>query len=49
MKFKKDFRGVRDGDVYPVTFKPGDECPSELEAAALELGAVEKPRAKKPE
>lgn len=49
MKFKTTFRGVPAGEVYPVTYEPGDECPAELEKAALSLGAVEKPRAKKAE
>lgn len=40
MKFTKDFRGVPNGELYPVNYRAGDECPSELEAAAIELGAV---------
>ena len=40
MKFIKDFRGVPDGEIYPVQYKAGDECPPELEAAAIETGAV---------
>ena len=40
MKFTKDFRGVPDGEIYPVQYAVGDECPPELEAAALEVGAV---------
>ena len=40
MKFIKDFRGVPDGEIYPVQYSAGDECPPELEAAAIELGAV---------
>lgn len=41
MKFTKDFRGVPAGEIYPVQYKAGDECPPELETAAIETGAVE--------
>lgn len=40
-KFTKPFYGVPDGEIYPVDYKPGEECPQELEAAALALGALE--------
>lgn len=41
MRFLKDgFKGVVNGDVYPTEFKKGDECPEELERAAVELGFV---------
>lgn len=43
MKFTKPFYGVRAGEIYPVHFAPGDECPPELEAAALSLGALADP------
>lgn len=39
-KFSKPFRGVPDGEIYPVEYKAGDECPKELEAAARSLGAL---------
>jgi hypothetical protein len=39
-KFSKPFYGVRDGDIYPTEFTAGDECPPELEAGAIELGAL---------
>ncbi len=39
-KFTKPFRGVKDGDIYPTRFSPGDDCPPELEAAALSLDAL---------
>lgn len=42
MKFCKPFSGCKAGDVYPTAFAPGDECPPELEAAALSVGAVER-------
>lgn len=40
MKFTKPFRGVKDGDIYPTEFAPGDDCPPELEAGALAMGAL---------
>ncbi|HEL3778126.1 hypothetical protein I5U56_02635 [Stenotrophomonas maltophilia] len=39
-KFIKPFRGVPEGDIYPVQFVAGDECPPELEAGALSVGAL---------
>lgn len=39
-KFTKPFRGVPDGEIYPIEYKPGDECPKELESAAKSLGAL---------
>ena len=42
-KFIKPFRGVPDGEIYPKQFEEGDECPSELEAGAKEVGALEGP------
>lgn len=41
MKFAKQFFGVPDGKIYPVQYQPGDDCPPELEAAAIEVGAFE--------
>lgn len=41
MKASKAFKGVKDGDIYPTEFNPGDEIPPELEAAALDLEAAE--------
>ena len=43
MKFTKEFAGVPEGEVYPVNYGVGDECPPELEEAALEQGAVDAP------
>ena len=40
MIFSEQFLGVRDGEIYPTTFEPGDECPPELLDAAKEVGAV---------
>ncbi|KRE02591.1 hypothetical protein ASE61_15045 [Bosea sp. Root670] len=41
MLFKKEFRGCRSGEIYPTSFRPGDECPAELRVAAVEVGALE--------
>lgn len=47
MKLTAPFRGVRKGEIYPVDFAIGDDCPPELEAAAKALGCVDvKPVAK---
>lgn len=43
MKVTKEFLGVPDGEVYPRTYAPGDECPPELLEAAVSLDAVEQP------
>jgi len=40
-KFKKAFRGVPDGEIYPKDYVRGDECPPELEEGARELGALD--------
>lgn len=40
MKFTKQFRYVRDGEIYPVTFEAGDECPDDLVEAARRHGAL---------
>lgn len=41
MKLTKPFRGVPAGEIYPVQYEPGDECPPELQAAAKALGALD--------
>ena len=41
MKFAKTFKGVPDGEIYPVEYQPGDECPPELESAARECEVLE--------
>lgn len=41
MQLVQPFLGVPDGEIYPVQYHPGDECPPELEAAATELGAFD--------
>lgn len=46
-KLTKAFQGVPEGEIYPVEYAAGDECPPELEAAALVLGALEKADPKK--
>lgn len=43
MQFTKPFQGVPAGEIYPVQYEPGDECPPELESAAAELGAFDDP------
>lgn len=39
-KLTKPFRGVPNGEIYPVEYEAGDECPAELEAGAFALGAL---------
>jgi len=39
MQLTKPFQGVPNGEIYPVNYQPGDECPPELESAATDLGA----------
>ncbi|KVN31730.1 hypothetical protein WT11_01150 [Burkholderia stagnalis] len=39
--FSKVWRGVPEGEIYPVTYGPGDECPPELEGAATAVDALE--------
>lgn len=39
-KLIRDFDGVPAGEIYPVTFKAGSDCPPELEAAARAVGAI---------
>ncbi len=34
MKVTVQFDAVPNGEIYPVTYMPGDECPQELEATA---------------
>ena len=35
------FKGVRDGEVYPVQFAPGDKITGALAAAAIEMNCAE--------
>lgn len=44
MKFIKPFKGVPDGEIYPVDYAAGDECPPELLDSAIALEAVEAPK-----
>ncbi|AWT14348.1 hypothetical protein [Stenotrophomonas maltophilia] len=39
-KFIKPFRGVPEGEIYPIQFVADDDCPPELEAGALSVGAL---------
>lgn len=41
MKFKAPFLGVPNGEIYPVEYKAGDQCPPELQEAAESVGALE--------
>lgn len=34
MKAIKEFQGVPNGEFHPVTYKPGDDVPPELQATA---------------
>jgi hypothetical protein len=40
MQLTKEFTAVPQGQIYPVTYLPGDECPPELEATARHFGAL---------
>lgn len=48
MKFIKPFYGCRAGEIYPEHFAVGDECPPELEAAAIDTDSVEPDEAAPP-
>ncbi|WP_025135924.1 hypothetical protein [Achromobacter sp. DH1f] len=48
-KLIKAFVGVPEGDIYPVRYEPGDECPPELVAGATEVGALDAPSPDNPE
>ena len=41
MKATKEFRGVPNGEIYPVTYNPGYEIPAELSEAAVEAKCAE--------
>ena len=41
MRFIKPFCGCKQGEIYPTRFEAGDECPPELESAAIDCGVVE--------
>lgn len=41
MKLTKTIRGVPAGEIYPVEYPAGEDCPSWLLPAARDLGAVE--------
>lgn len=46
VKLAKRFEGVPNGEIYPVTYEPGDECPEELLGAAIAMGVVDDADAK---
>ncbi len=41
MKLNADFYAVPEGEVYPRTFKAGEECPASLQSAARQLGLIQ--------
>lgn len=47
MKFAKDWSGVKAGEIYPTDFKPGDECPEDLQESAAAMGALEEEKPSK--
>lgn len=49
MKLTKTIRGVPQGEIYPVEYPAGEDCPSWLLPAARDLGAVEEANDDPPE
>lgn len=49
MKLIKTIRGVPEGEIYPVEYAAGEDCPSWLLPAARDLGAVEEANDDPPE
>lgn len=49
MKLTKTIRGVPEGEIYPVEYLAGEDCPSWLLPAARDLGAVEEANDDPPE
>ena len=47
MKLKSPIFGVPDGEIHPREIPAGEECPANLEAYAVEIGALEIKAAKK--
>jgi hypothetical protein len=48
MKFIRSFRYVREGEIYPVEFSAGDECPEDLIEPARKHNALEQPKKQAP-
>lgn len=48
MQFSQPFRGVPNGEIYPIDYEPGQECPPELEASAIALEAIDVPADQQP-
>ena len=46
MIFTKEFKGVKQGDIYHTDFVAGDVCPPELLDAAIACEVVEAPTEK---
>lgn len=42
MKLIKDMTGCSGGDIYPRVHAKGEDCPADLIAAAIALGALDK-------
>lgn len=40
-KFAKQFLGAPEGEIYPIDYQPGEECPPSLLEAARALGVLE--------
>ncbi|GAB1837324.1 hypothetical protein MyNCGM121_41040 [Achromobacter xylosoxidans] len=49
MKLTKTIRGVPEGEIYPVEYAAGEDCPGWLLPAARDLGAVEESSEDAPE
>ena len=47
MKLTKDITGCSGSEIIPRVYAAGEECPDDLVAAALELGALDKKAAAK--
>jgi hypothetical protein len=47
MKLTKDITGCAGGEIMPRLYEAGTECPDDLVAAAIELGALDKKGAAK--
>jgi hypothetical protein len=45
-KVTEKFLGVKDGEIYPVEFKPGDEIEGSLAAEMVKAGKAIDPDAK---
>jgi hypothetical protein len=46
-KLTADLFGAPDGEIYPRTFRAGEDCPASLEEAARVLGILDEMPAEK--